>query len=257
VVPETMPFVERISITPVRCFRLEHPGSVELTENGVAEDRRFVLADGADRRLRSSLTSWPMPLRAAYDVEREELRVTFSDGTQLAGSALGSGDPADVDFHGRFVACRAVDGPWNKRLAALAGHPVQLMRPEDHGEMRSSPVTLVSSASVERLAAEAGHGVDGRRFRMLFTLGGCRAHEEDEWTGRRVRIGDAVVRAGRPVDRCAMTTRDPDTGERDLDTLRLIKGYRGVSERKTIDFGIYGKVERPGTVRVGDTVEAL
>ena len=52
-----------------------------------------------------------------------------------------------------------------------------------------------------------------------------------------------------------MTTRDPDTGETDLDTLRLIKGYRGVSARQTIDFGVYGEIVEPGTVRVGDTVE--
>ena len=54
-----------------------------------------------------------------------------------------------------------------------------------------------------------------------------------------------------------MTTRHPDTGERDLDTLRLIKRHRGLSDRKTIDLGIYGQVERPGTVRVGDTVEPV
>jgi uncharacterized protein len=63
------------------------------------------------------------------------------------------------------------------------------------------------------------------------------------------------VRVGGPVDRCAMTTRDPDTGERDLDTLRLIKGYRCLSERRTIDFGVYGEIVEPGTVWVGDTVE--
>ena len=92
---------------------------------------------------------------------------------------------------------------------------------------------------------------------MLFTLAGCRPHEEDEWNGRLLRVGDAVVRAGGPVDRCAMTTRDPDTGERDLDTLRLIREYRGVSDRNTIDFGVYGAVERPGRVSVGDSVELL
>jgi uncharacterized protein YcbX len=64
-----------------------------------------------------------------------------------------------------------------------------------------------------------------------------------------------VVRVGGPVDRCAMTTRDPDTGERDLDTLRLIKTYRGLSERGTIDFGVYAEIVEPGEVRVGDTVE--
>jgi uncharacterized protein YcbX len=54
-----------------------------------------------------------------------------------------------------------------------------------------------------------------------------------------------------------VTTRHPDTGERDLDTLGLIKGYRGVRERKEIDFGVYATVEQPGPVRVGDAVEPL
>jgi len=250
-----MPSVELISITPVKCFHLSHPDSVELTEDGVREDRRFVLVDGDDRRLRSSLTSWPQPLRAEYDADREWLRIAFPNGTRLNASALGAGAPRDIDFHGRVVRCESVEGPWTERLSELAGQPVRLMRPLEHRAMRSNPVTLLSTASVERLAEEAGEPVDGRRFRMLFTLSGCRPHEEDEWEGRLLRIGGAVVRAGGPVDRCAMTTRDPDTGARDLDTLRLIKEYRGTSEHGTIDFGVYAGVERPGRVSVGDTVE--
>jgi uncharacterized protein YcbX len=252
-----MPSVELISITPVRCFGLAHLSSVELTEAGVAEDRRFVLVDGEDRRLRSSLTSWPQPLRADYDAEREWLRISFPDGTEVEGTGRGSGSARAVDFHGRVVRCVVVDGPWIERLSELAGHPVRLMRPLEQREMRSNPVTLVSTASIERLAEQAGEPVDGRRFRMLFTLSGCRAHEEDEWEGQLLRIGDAVVRAGGPVDRCAMTTRDPDTGARDLDTLRLIKEYRGVSDRNTVDFGVYGTIEQPGRVSVGDPVELL
>ena len=48
------------------------------------------------------------------------------------------------------------------------------------------------------------------------------------------------VRVGGPVDRCAVTTRDPDTGERDLDTLRLLKDYRGQRESDgAVLFGVY------------------
>jgi uncharacterized protein YcbX len=131
------------------------------------------------------------------------------------------------------------------------------VRPDEHGLVQKAPVTLVSETSLERLAQEAGRPVDGRRFRMLLTLSGCGPHEEDEWGGRLLRIGDAVVGVGGPVERCAVTTRDPDTGERDLDTLRLIKRYRGLSGRGTIDFGRYGDVVQPGRVRVGDTVQPL
>ena len=57
------------------------------------------------------------------------------------------------------------------------------------------------------------------------------------------------------VDRCAITTQNPDTGEPDLDTLGTIKEYRGLRDRKRLDFGIYGDVVEPGRIRVGDAVE--
>ena len=92
-------------------------------------------------------------------------------------------------------------------------------------------------------------------------MSGARPHEEDEWLGREVEIGDALVRFLGTVGRCAVTTRDPDTGARDLDTLRAIGRYRGFAVKRggkrELDFGIYGDVVRPGRVRVGDAVVPL
>jgi hypothetical protein len=120
------------------------------------------------------------------------------------------------------------------------------------------PVTLVSEESVAELARQAGRDtVDGRRFRMLVDLAGCLPHEEDSWAGRRVRIGAALLEVGGPVARCATTTRDPATGDRDFDTLRAIEAYRGRREGHDIDFGVYARVVEPGRVRVGDAVEPL
>jgi uncharacterized protein YcbX len=251
-----MPLIELISVTPVKCFALSHPDSIQLRPEGVIENRRFLLVDAEDKRVRSSLNAWPMVVRADYDPAQERLSIVFPDRT-VEGDALGSGDPIEVDFHSGTAWCRVVEGGWNERLSRLAGKPIRLMRPEQHGHTQAAPVTLISQASVDRLAQQAGNAVDGRRFRMLFTLSGCRPHEEDEWEGRLLRIGAAVVRAGGPVERCAVTTRDPDTGETDLDTLRLIKSYRGLSDRRTIDFGVYAEIVEPGRVRVGDTVEPL
>lgn len=249
--------VARISVTPVKGFALAHPEEVELTEAGVVGDRRFVLVDADGKRVRSSLTAWPCVVRCRYDAARETLRVDFPDGSVVEGSAIGDGVAHEWDFHdGKVVAGRVVEGEWNDLLSELAGHDIRLVRPEHPRVVRDNPVTLVSQASVARLEREAGGFVDARRFRMLFDLAGCEAHEEDGWHGRDVRVGEAVLRVGGPVPRCAVTTRDPDTGERDLDTLRLIKGYRGV-RYQGIDFGVYARVEEPGRVRVGDPVEPL
>jgi uncharacterized protein YcbX len=72
-----------------------------------------------------------------------------------------------------------------------------------------------------------------------------------------VRVGEAVVRVAGPVPRCAVTTQDPDSGVRTLDTLAGIKSYRGLRDGKKLDFGVYFDVVEPGRVRVGDTVEPL
>ncbi len=114
----------------------------------------------------------------------------------------------------------------------------------------------MSDASVERLARHVGRTtpLDERGFRMLIGIGGCEPHDEDNWIGKRVALGDAVVRILAPTARCVVTTRDPRSGARDFDTLRVIKELRGVSARRTLDLGVYGAVERRGRVRVGDPV---
>lgn len=249
--------IATISVAPVKGFRLLHPEQVMLTPDGVVENRRFLLVDGHGTRLRSSLTAWPVGIRGRYDAGHEHLWMRFPDGVEVEGNALELGESVMPSIKGeRKVQARVVEGPWTERLSALAGHPVRLARPERPGATLVQPVTLVSEASVGRLAEEAGEDVDGRRFRMLFTLAGCGAHEEDTWNGRLLRVGEAVLRVGGPVDRCAVTTRHPDTGERDLDTLRLIARYRGVHDQD-VYFGVYAAVERPGVVHAGDPVEPL
>jgi len=248
--------ISRISITPVKGFALRHPNEVDLTERGVLANRRFFLVDGDGKRLRSSLTDWPCRVRADYDAEHERLQMLFPSGEDVSGDALDLGEQVACEFsRGTVVDARIVSGAWEEPLSALAGHPVRLARTAEPGDVYVYPVTLVSTASVERLSQEAAAEVDGRRFRMLFTLDGCEPHEEDEWDGKALRIGEAAVRVSGPVDRCAATTRHPDTGERDLDTLRLIKDYRGQAPDGSICFGMLARVESPGRVRVGDTVE--
>jgi uncharacterized protein YcbX len=251
--------VSRISISHVKGFRLSHPDAVELGPDGVVENRRFFLVGPEGQRLRSSATPWPVLVRTEYDAGAERLRMQFPDGTEVEGDVAALGEPVHSTSGTIDVTGRVVEGPWEAPLSALAGHPVRLVRADRVGAGLNEPVTLVSDGSLARLAREAERDeVDARRFRMLFELTGCDPHEEDTWNGRLFSIGEAVVRVGGPVDRCAVTTRDPDTGERDLDTLRLLKSYRGQrGSDGAVLFGVYARVARPGRVRVGDPVEPV
>ena len=75
-------------------------------------------------------------------------------------------------------------------------------------------------------------------------------------THLRGRLGGAARR--RPGRSLRRDDARPGTGERDLDTLRLLKDYRGQRESDgAVLFGVYAYVEQPGVVRVGDAFAPL
>jgi uncharacterized protein YcbX len=250
--------VSLLCLTPVKGLKLLHPEEVELTAEGAAGNRCFYLVD-AGGRLFSGIDHGPLcRVVASFDSRREHLELTFPDGKVVDGSAIADGDEMETDFYGRPVGGRVVEGPFGDALSGYVGKELRLVRPErPRGAYDIEPVTILSDASVEELRRRAGRAeaLDGRRFRMLIHLTGCDPHEEDTWEGRLMRLGEALLRVGGPVARCATTTRDPETGVRDFDTLREVKAYRGLREGRKIDFGVYGEVVEPGRVRVGDPAE--
>ena len=247
-----MATVARINVTPVKGLGLLHPDEVELTERGVEANRRYYLIQGW--RLFNGKDHGPL-VRIAPHAENGALTLRFPDGREISDE-VELGERVTTNFWGRPVTGRLVLGPWSDALSDYASMALQLVRTEEPGAGCDVHVgTMLARASCERLGQELGAEVDGRRFRMLFEVDGTGAHEEDTWA--RVRIGEAVVRVAGPVPRCAVTTQDPDSGVRSLDTLAGIKAYRGLRNGKELDFGVYFDVEQPGRVRVGDAVQPL
>jgi uncharacterized protein YcbX len=249
--------VTRLSTTPVKGLALHHPDAILLLPTGAAGDREFFVIDGRDRLISIWKTGRLVRFRAAHDTRRR--RITLSSAERVVCEGLArSGAPVIADFYSeRKVPGTVMEGPWNAVLSDAAGEPVRLVRANDPGAGHDEyPVTLLGEASVAELARRSGASpVDARRFRMLITFSGLAAHVEDRWQGQTIQIGEAVVRVGGPVPRCAATTRDPDRGARDLPTVRMIKSYRGVQVNefgRGVNFGVYAEVVTEGTVRVGD-----
>jgi uncharacterized protein YcbX len=220
----------------------------------VRGNRRYYLVDEAGRLVGGVKHGTLVQIRP--EARNGSLTLRFPGGATVSGD-VELGDFVTTDFYGRPVDGRIVRGPWADALSDHAGSHLRLVRSLDDDAWDVEPATLVSRASCDRLGRELGAEVDPRRFRMLLTLDGCAEHEEDGWSGGRIRVGGAVLSVGGPVPRCAVTTHDPSTGVRSLDTLGAIRGYRGVrpADGKSIDFGVYARVEEPGRVRVGDAVE--
>ena len=253
-----MPAVARLSVAPVKGLALEHPDEIELTEQGVREDRRFFLVDDSGRLIDGLLAGRLVQVAAHIDPDGTHLRLTFPEGAVLEDDVRTT-EPVITRMYGRIVLGHLVDGPWAVALQQFTGRRVHLIRTNWPGGTREKhPATLITDGSLDLLGQHLGGGrVDGRRFRMLIELSGGQAHEEDTWIGHRIELGEALLFVSKQVARCAITTQDPDTGSRDLDTLRTIISYRGRREGENVDFGVYGEVERAGRIRLGDEVRVL
>jgi uncharacterized protein len=253
------PVVARISIAPVKGLGLSHPHEVEVASYGVVGDRRYAMVDDHGRLANGKRFGPLVRVSTSWADAPERLELRLPDGTSIGGE-VELGGPVEALFYGSARAGRLVLGPYAGALSALAGEPLRLMRmPDGTGTDRpdEGAVSLQSVAALDALAAAAGlaERVDGRRFRMTFTVDGVSAHDEDDWRGRRVRVGGAVVVPEGNIGRCAVTTYDPDTGVKSLDTLKLIATTRGhLPSTEPLPFGVHARVVVTGRVRVGDAV---
>jgi uncharacterized protein YcbX len=183
------------------------------------------------------------------------LELRFPDGESVS-APVHEGEP--IAAHGyarRPMPGRLVEGPFAAALSARLRRPVRLVR-LPIGVGAPGPVTILSLATVERVAQELGvEALDPRRFKMTIELEGPAAHEEDAWNGRELRIGGARLRVGAPVGRCVLTTYDPDRLRRDLDVLGALLAYRPALPSGEPPLGMYAHVVSPGRIAVGDAVE--
>ncbi len=254
--------VTSITYAPVKGLALSRVEEIELELTGVRDNRRFHLITDDGRLVNGKVAGTLVQVAATTDRDGKTLSLRFPDGSTLDGDAA-LGDPVETSFYGRPVAGRLVEGPFSEAITSFVGRPLRLVRVNEPGAGSDrgigASVSVVSSGTLDTLAREAGQErIDGRRFRMLFGIDGVEPHTEEHWVGRRVGFGDAVVRLQAHVGRCAVTTHDPDTGLPDLDTLRILKGYRSeVESEEPLPIGVWGGVERPGIVRVGDPVQPL
>lgn len=253
--------VTEIAYTPVKGLALAFPNEVDLELTGVRDNRRFHLVAADGRLATGKLAGALVQIAATCDLDGTVLALHFPNGQAVEGDVV-LGAPIETSLYGRPTRGRLVEGAFAGAISDFVNCDLRLVRLDEPGDgsdrgTRAS-ISLVSTGTLERLAREAEQEtIDGRRFRMLFTITGVVEHEEDTWLGRSVAIGDAVVYVEEVVGRCVLTTHNPDTGVPDLDTLRILARYRPPDSGEPLPIGVWGHVEQPGAVRVGDAVRAL
>jgi uncharacterized protein YcbX len=273
---------------PVKSMLGEVLTAADVTGRGLAGDREWAVRDpdgkfGSGKNTRRFRR---MPglfdFRATADLAAADLPAAGSDaarspaaGSAAAGSAaVGSaavGSPAvDGGLVGRLHRAPVVELADGRRFAAddpaghravseMLGRPVTLTREADIPHHDEGPVSLITTASLHTLTGLCGPGPDGAgvdplRFRanLLLDTAGDQPHgrgfPEDDWAGRRLRVGDTVVlRVVRPITRCVMIDMAQERAVARNDLLKALTTHHAMT------FGVLATVETPGRITAGDT----
>ncbi len=252
---------------PVKSMLGEDLAALELDTHGVVGDRALALTDPDTGRVATAKQPrhWRRLLTCASAGVGDDVRVTLPDGRTVdAGQAAGQydqllgrpgvvahprahgavverPDPEDVLAHGLDAD---VDAP---TLEIAQGAPGG--RFVDH-----SPVHLITTATLDAL------GVEALRYRpnVVATPPGTEPFVENGWLGRRLTLGEVVLVPTLPTPRCSVPTLEHGA------LPRAPHALRGPADRNRVEVdgfgvlpcaGLYARVERTGTLRVGDPLD--
>jgi uncharacterized protein YcbX len=256
--------IESLWRYPVKSMRGEQLAEAFAGFPGVYGDRLYAF--------RSSLLPKGFPYFTGRDQgQMLAYRAAFRHTDRMAAppnlaeaEALGPGitplyaDSADriVDVETPSGEVLSVDDPRLLDLlrdGARDGHELSLLRSE-RALTDCRPFSLISIQTTRQLSEEVGVELDKRRFRAnayVYLASGA-GFAEDQWVGRRLRIGDKAQIAVTDRDpRCKMITLDPDTGQANPEVMRRVaKDHHGTA-------GVYGAVLVEGTIRAGDEIALL
>ncbi len=215
---------------PVKSFGGERLRRAFLGPFGVLGDRRYAVR-GEDAPMTARRASGMLTFSAAYGNSEAAENITV---VAPNGDVLAIGDDALV----RALAdALDLDAP-----ATIDRTPLAFVD--------AAPLHLLGEPSIAALAESTGTDLDRRRFRaniLVEPVGGT-PFEEDTWIGRRLAIGEATIEVIVNTERCAVTTFDPDTVERDAHVLKAL-----ATTRDNL-FGIYARVLSPGWIATGDAI---
>ena len=248
--------VSRLAITTIKGFGIREVAEIDLRRGGAVGNREFFVVDNEHKLLSLTRTASFVPL---WSLVTEDGQLQVGRGADVLlqeRPALGDAVRSHF-FQERFVDGHLVLGPWDELLSDVAGRQVHLVKAATpSGGYDVHPATVQSEASVAALGAEAdGSSLDPRRFRALITCDGVDAFEEDTWLGRTARLGTCALTIGGPVRRCVAVQKHPVDGSPGVNTLRLIRGTRGVGNSELgrgLNLGVYAQISSEGVVRVGD-----
>jgi uncharacterized protein YcbX len=281
--------IQELRRCPVKSMGGEILDEAELTAGGLPGDRAWAVRDEVRGGIRGAKKIPAlMGLRARYlsppsATGSSPAEIVFPDRSTLATGApeindrlskaidhpvslwpllpaealnhyrRGAPSHQDLEQELRSVFGRSPDEP----LPDLSVFPPELLEFESPPGtyFDAFPLLLLSESSLREMQQRApASRFDVRRFRPNLLVSDSDAatpFPEREWTGRRLQIGDAILRVTVECPRCVMTTHAVEDLPKDPAVMRALVRESGGN------LGAYATVEAPGRVRVGDSIRLL
>lgn len=223
---------------------------VELAPSGAVGDRGLCLVDLEQHRVLRTIQN-PRLLTVLARRDGERLEVTVPGAEPLAAAIEPTGESVTCDYWGRPVELSVLAGPHADLLGDHLGKRVTLAAaPPATVVYDGAGVTLLGTASLRELGERAGRDLvaESARFRATLVVETDEPYVEETWLGRDLLAGDALLRAGVPIPRCAVIDHSPVTGEKDVRLLKTLASYRPLNGAGEPAFGVYAQVTTAGAV---------
>jgi len=177
--------------------------------------------------------------RATQVVDHKGARMTGRTAKRLLGLQSGLGESGEPTIDGHAWDSGEALG----LIRDAAGPGASLAPLGRHFDDRS--ILVATDGALDSL------GVDYRRLRPNIVIEGVDGMAENEWVGRRLRLGQVELDVVDRCVRCVMTTIDPDTLEVDPAVLKRI------NDEFDSKMCVLCEVAAAGELQAGDPVELL
>ena len=235
--------VRAAGFSPVKGTRHLAHDRLALDEAGPVGDRQWCFVDARARRVLRTVQH-PSLISVVARSDGRVLEMTLPAGDTVTSEPWPTGETITCDYWGRSVALSLTDGPHAALVSEFLGQDVRLAAAPRGGVVFAAPVTLVGTASLRAI----GEDVDAARFRATLVVETDEPWVEDTWLGTEAHVGDATLRIGGPVPRCAVIDHHPETGVKDARILKSLARMRPTNKAGEPMFGVYAEVVRGGVV---------
>ena len=223
---------------------------VELTPTGVAGDRGVCLVDLERQRVLRTVQN-PRLLTVLARRDGDVLTDEVPGAEPLAAALERTTETVTCDYWGRPAEVTVLRGPHAALLGEHLGKRVTLAAAPPAAVVFNGPtVTVVGTASLRDLGERTGRDLlaEAARFRANLVVETDEPYVEERWVGQELLVGEATLRAGVPIPRCAVVDHSPTTGEKDVRLLKALAGHRPLNAAGEPAFGVYAQVTRSGRV---------